>query len=185
MEEKKVELGVKSIKDKEEFDDLEKVVNDILVIVIENEQDKLLLMFIFLNILLLLKKEQFNDSLEDDENFEFKIKGELDWGGLDDLLYDLDVKVGWDLGLGLVVVFFKVKFIGMDYVEVDEEGNEEFKLLFKESAVFFVKVVVVFGGFDYDDIEDIDEVIKLMFKEDDLDSFSKKIVEKDDILDYV
>lgn len=144
-------------------------------------------MFIFLNVLLSSEKEQFKDSIEDEyENFEFKIiKGELDWGGLDDLLYDLDVKAGRDLGLGLVVVFFEVKLIGMDYVEVDEEGNEEFKLLFKESAVFFVNVVVVFGGFDYDDIEDIDEVIKLMFKEDDLDSFSKKIVEKDDISDYV
>lgn len=143
-------------------------------------------MLIFLNILLLSKKEQFKESLEDEyENVEFKFKGELDWGGLDDLLYDLDVKAGRDLGLGLVVVFFEVKLIGMDYVEVDEEVNEEFKLLFKESAVFFDNVVVVFGGFDYDDIEDIDEVIKLMFKEEDLDSFSKKIVEKDDISDYV
>lgn len=166
MEEKKVEFGVKS-KDKEDFDDIEKV-NDILEIVIEKESDKLLSMFIFLNILLSSEKEQLKESIEDEyENFEFKIKGELDWGGLDDLLYDLDVKAGRDLGLGLVVVFFKVKFIGMDYVEVDEEGNEEFKLLFNESAVFFVKVIVVFGGFDYDDIEDIDEEIKLMFKEED------------------
>lgn len=55
MEEKKVEFGVKS-KDKEDFDDIEKV-NDILEIVIEKESDKLLSMFIFLNILLSSEKE--------------------------------------------------------------------------------------------------------------------------------
>lgn len=74
MEEKKVESGAKSTKDKEEFDDLEKAANDIPAIVIENEQDKSPPMSTFSNTPPPSKKEQLNDSLEDDENSEFKTK---------------------------------------------------------------------------------------------------------------
>ncbi|XP_034309560.2 integrin alpha-9 isoform X4 [Magallana gigas] len=74
MEEKKVESGAKSTKDKEEFDDLEKAANDIPAIVIENEQDKSPPMSTFSNTPPPSKKEQLNDSLEDEENSEFKTK---------------------------------------------------------------------------------------------------------------
>lgn len=184
MEEKKVESGAKSTKDKEEFDDLEKAANDIPAIVIENEQDKSPPMSTFSNTPPPSKKEQLNDSLEDEENSEFKTKGEPDWGGLDDLLHDLDVKAGRDLGSGPVVAPPEVKSAGMDYAEVDEEGNEESKLLPKESAAPPVKAAAAPGGFDYDDIEDTDEATKLMPKEEDQDSPSKKTAEKDDIPDY-
>lgn len=185
MEEKKVESGAKSTKDKEEFDDLEKAANDIPAIVIENEQDKSPPMSTFSNTPPPSEKEQLKESIEDEyENSEFKTKGEPDWGGLDDLLHDLDVKAGRDLGSGPVVAPPEVKPTGMDYAEVDEEGNEESKLLPKESAAPPVKAAAAPGGFDYDDIEDTDEATKLMPKEEDLDSPSKKTAEKDDIPDY-
>lgn len=168
MEEKKVESGAKSTKDKEDFDDLEKAANDIPAIVIENEQDKSPPMSTFSNTPPPSEKEQLKESIEDEyENSEFKTKGEPDWGGLDDLLHDLDVKAGRDLGSGPVVAPPKVKPTGMDYAEVDEEGNEESKLLPKESAAPPVKAAAAPGGFDYDDIEDTDEATKLMPKEDD------------------
>lgn len=184
MEEKKVESGAKSTKDKEEFDDIEKA-NDIPEIVIEKESDKSPPMSTFSNTPPPSEKEQLKESIEDKyENSEFKTKGEPDWGGLDDLLHDLDVKAGRDLGSGPVVAPPKVKPTGMDYAEVDEEGNEESKLLPNESAAPPVKAAAAPGGFDYDDIEDTDEATKLMPKEDDPDSPSKKTAEKDDIPDY-
>lgn len=185
MEEKKVESGAKSTKDKEDFDDIEKA-NDIPEIVIQNESDKSPPMSTFSNTPPPSEKEQLKDSIEDEyENSEFKTtKGEPDWGGLDDLLHDLDVKAGRDLGSGPVVAPPEVKSAGMDYAEVDEEGNEESKLLPKESAAPPVKAAAAPGGFDYDDIEDTDEATKLMPKEDDPDSPSKKTAEKDDIPDY-
>lgn len=184
MEEKKVESGAKS-KDKEDFDDIEKA-NDIPEIVIQNESDKSPPMSTFSNAPPPSEKEQLKDSIEDEyENSEFKTtKGEPDWGGLDDLLHDLDVKAGRDLGSGPVVAPPEVKSAGMDYAEVEEEGNEESKLLPKESAAPPVKAAAAPGGFDYDDIEDTDEATKLMPKEDDPDSPSKKTAEKDDIPDY-
>lgn len=184
MEEKKVESGAKSTKDKEEFDDIEKA-NDIPEIVIEKESDKSPPMSTFSNTPPPSEKEQLKESIEDEyENSEFKTKGEPDWGGLDDLLHDLDVKAGRDLGSGPVVAPPKVKPTGMDYAEVDEEGNEESKLLPNESAAPPVKAAAAPGGFDYDDIEDTDEATKLMPKEEDQDSPSKKTAEKDDIPDY-
>lgn len=184
MEEKKVESGAKSTKDKEEFDDIEKA-NDIPEIVIEKESNKSPPMSTFSNTPPPSEKEQLKESIEDEyENSEFKTKGEPDWGGLDDLLHDLDVKAGRDLGSGPVVAPPKVKPTGMDYAEVDEEGNEESKLLPNESAAPPVKAAAAPGGFDYDDIEDTDEATKLMPKEDDPDSPSKKTAEKDDIPDY-
>lgn len=183
MEEKKVESGAKS-KDKEDFDDIEKA-NDIPEIVIQKESDKSPPMSTFSNTPPPSEKEQLKESIEDEyENSEFKTKGEPDWGGLDDLLHDLDVKAGRDLGSGPVVAPPKVKPTGMDYAEVDEEGNEESELLPNESAAPPVKATAAPGGFDYDDIEDTDEATKLMPKEEDRDSPSKKTAEKDDIPDY-
>lgn len=184
MEEKKVESGAKSQPDKKDLDDIEKAAN-IQAKEEENELDKSPPMSTFSNTPPPSKKEQLKESKEDEyENAEFKPKGEPDWGGLDDLLHDLDVKAGRDLGSGPVVAPPKVKPTGMDYAEVDEEGNEESKLLPKESAAPPVKAAAAPGGFDYDDIEDTDEATKLMPKEEDQDSPSKKTAEKDDIPDY-
>lgn len=184
MEEKKVESSGAKSKDKEEFDDIEKA-NDIPEIVIENDSDRSPPMSTFSNTPMPSEKEQLKESTEDEyENSEFKPKGEPDWGGLDDLLHDLDVKAGRDLGSGPVVAAPKVKPTSMDYAEVEEEGNEESKLLPKESATPPVKAVATPGGLDYDDIEDADEATKLMPKEEDPDSPSKKTAEKDDIPDY-
>lgn len=184
MEEKKVESSGAKSKDKEEFDDIEKA-NDIPEIVIENEPDRSPPMSTFSNTPMPSEKEQLKESTEDEyENSEFKPKGEPDWGGLDDLLHDLDVKAGRDLGSGPVFAAPKVKPTSMDYAEVEEEGNEESKLLPKESATPPVKAVATPGGLDYDDIEDADEATKLMPKEEDPDSPSKKTAEKDDIPDY-
>lgn len=184
MEEKKVESSGAKSKDKEEFNDIEKA-NDIPEIVIENDSDRSPPMSTFSNTPMPSEKEQLKESTEDEyENSEFKPKGEPDWGGLDDLLHDLDVKAGRDLGSGPVFAAPKVKPTSMDYAEVEEEGNEESKLLPKESATPPVKAVATPGGLDYDDIEDADEATKLMPKEEDPDSPSKKTAEKDDIPDY-
>lgn len=145
-------------KDKEGFDDKEKAPNNVPEIVIENESDKSPPMSTFSNTPTQSEKEQLKESIDDEqENSDFKTKGEPDWGGLDDLLHDLDVKAGRDLWSGQVVAAPKVKPTGMDYADIEDESDEESQLLPKESAAPPVKAAAKAGNFDYDDIKDTDE----------------------------
>jgi hypothetical protein len=109
---------------------------------------------------------------EDMEDLKLETdKGEPDWGGLDELMADLNIKAGRDVGSGPVVEPPAVKPTGMDYADVEEDAA---------ASTPEVKTPVKPTGMDYDDIED-DEETGLLSKDE---PASPVNVEADNIPDY-
>nr|XP_022304068.1 integrin alpha-2-like isoform X8 [Crassostrea virginica] len=77
-----------------------------------------------------LEDDKKEEGKEDDnmDDFEIDKAGEPDWGGLDDLMADLNLKAGRDVNSGPVVEKpppTNSKPTGMDYADIDDDGGEE------------------------------------------------------------
>lgn len=165
--------------DKEDFDNLVEPQTPIGQVVYENEGSPVMSSFTAEKTPAETTPAETTDSPEEkkpeaDDLEDLKLeltKGEPDWGGLDELMADLNLKAGRDVESGPVVEPPNVKPTGGDYADVEEDAEP------------VVKASVKPTGGDYDDIED-DEETGLLSKEDEPASPKPEEPAEGDIPDY-